>query len=65
MRYAEEDGKKKRVEAGPDGTPEAHCPECGWPVTLRRRRTMAGGETWFWRHKRNGPADCPLRYRLP
>ena len=64
MRYAEENGNRKRVEAGPGAPPEACCPKCGWPVTLRHRRTMDDSETWFWRHKRNGPPNCPLRCHL-
>jgi len=54
--------KGEKIEAGPNAPREARCPECKWPVALRHRRTMSG-KTWFWRHKRGGPDDCPLRYR--
>ena len=46
-----------------EGAPaEAICPECGFPVTLRRRRLMNGCETvYYWRHKTGGKLTCKAR----
>jgi len=56
------DRQGNHIVAGPDAPAEATCPRCGWPVDLRRRR-MPDGETWFWRHRKGAPEECPLRYR--
>jgi uncharacterized membrane protein len=38
------------IIAGTSMPEQANCPFCGGRVTLRRRRLMGGGITYFWRH---------------
>jgi hypothetical protein len=38
------------VVAGKDMPDHAKCPYCGGQVTLRKRRLMGGGVTYYWRH---------------
>ena len=40
------------VPAGPDAPEEAVCPACGGAVRKRKRRTMDGQVTYFYRHER-------------
>ena len=50
------------VLAGSDAPEEAVCPACGGAVRKRKRRTMEGETTYFYRHERNAGKECPLRY---
>ncbi len=52
------------VVAGPEAPEVAQCPACGVEVRLRKRRTMDGEISWFYRHKQGtGQQDCPRRYQ--
>ncbi len=42
--------------ATPGAPSTADCPRCGHQVRLRQRLG-----TWFWRHQRGAPLDCPGR----
>jgi uncharacterized protein with PIN domain len=50
------------VPAGSDAPEEAVCPACGGAVRKRKRRTMDGQVTYFYRHERETGEECPLRY---
>jgi len=55
---------KRVVVAGPEAPEVAQCPVCGGEVRLRKRRTMDGTVSWFYRHKQGtGRQDCPRRYQ--
>lgn len=54
-------GTGEIIEAGA-GVPEnATCPLCGRRVTLRKRRTMSGEVTYFWRHVDYKSKSCAKR----
>ena len=61
MREAQVNGQI--VQAGPDSPEVATCPACGGVVEKRKRRTMGGQVTYFYRHKDGEGPKCPLRYR--
>ena len=61
MKYAALD-KQRLITAGPDSPDRAQCPECGAPVTKRKRRRMDGSVSYFYRHVRGKGERCPLRY---
>jgi len=50
------------VPASPDAPEKAACPACGGAVKKRKRRTMGGQVTYFYRHERKVGGECPLRY---
>ena len=50
------------VSSGPDSPQVATCPACGGVVEKRKRRTMSGQVTYFYRHKAGVGEKCPLRY---
>ena len=52
------------VTAGPDSPELAKCPACGSEVRKRKRRTMDGTKTWFYRHRDGVGKGCPKRYRF-
>ena len=62
MRSAVSD-KGEIVEANPAAPETAICPDCGSPVTLRKRRSMSGHVTYFWRHCHGYLRPCPGRSR--
>lgn len=49
------------IIAGAGVQDTATCQFCGCKVTLRKRRLMGGGVTYFWRHVANSGAQCPKR----
>ena len=57
MREAEVNGRL--VQAAPTSPDEATCPTCGGTVHRRKRRTMGGGVTYFYRHEAGEGEDCP------
>jgi hypothetical protein len=60
MRYALNEDEE-RIEAGSDAPEAGVCEACGWAVRLRSRRVGRDGDrTWFYRHTRGAPDDCPL-----
>jgi hypothetical protein len=54
----------KLVTAGPESPDVAVCPSCMGIVVKRTRKTLGGGTTYFYRHKRGVGAECPRRYRV-
>lgn len=60
MREAVVEGQP--VPADPDAPEKAVCPACGGAVRKRKRRTMDGQVTYFYRHERKAGKKCPLRY---
>ena len=56
--------KGRLVTAGPDAPRKARCPACGSEVCIRRRKTMDGTTSWFYRHKNRTGKGCPKRYRF-
>jgi hypothetical protein len=55
---------ERTVTAGPNSPEVAHCPACGGEVHKRKRRRMDKRVTWYYRHKKGAPKDCPERYRF-
>ncbi|MCI0581136.1 MAG: hypothetical protein L0332_15505 [Chloroflexi bacterium] len=53
------DGRPLPADAS--APPQARCPHCGGPVTLRHRRCMGGQVVYFWRHRGNRNRDCSAR----
>lgn len=51
------------IEANPEAPDTAICTYCGSPVILRKRRTMLGAVTYFWRHRRGSRRPCQMRAR--
>ncbi len=52
----------KKITAADGAPPEALCPQCGHPVTLRKRRLMNDrGFVYYWRHKSGGKLTCKER----
>jgi hypothetical protein len=49
------------IEASPAAPETAVCPHCGSPVTLRKRRSMSGHVTFFWRHCHGHLRPCQGR----
>lgn len=61
MKVAVTDNGKK-ITASEEAPPEALCPLCGHPVTLRKRRLMNDrGFVYYWRHKSGGSLSCKER----
>lgn len=52
----------RRVIASEDAPDTATCPYCGHPVTLRKRRSMSGAVTYFWRHRSGFGTSCRGRF---
>ena len=49
------------VVAGPDSPEKASCPSCSGVITKRKRKTMDGRLTYFYRHQRGEGERCPQR----
>ena len=49
------------VVAGPVSPEKAICPSCSGVVTKRKRKTMDGPLTYFYRHQRGVGIRCPQR----
>jgi hypothetical protein len=50
------------IQAAPDSPEHAVCPACGGAVKRRKRRTMDGQTTYFYRHENGVGETCTLRY---
>lgn len=54
--------KGRQVIASEEAPESATCPYCGSPVTLRKRRSMSGEVTYFWRHRSGFGPSCRGRF---
>ena len=52
------------IVAGPDAPEVARCPACGSELRKRKRRTMDGTTSWFYRHPNGAGKGCPKRYKF-
>jgi hypothetical protein len=50
------------VVASPESPDVALCPACGGEVRKRKRKTLGGRATYFYRHKTGVARGCPRRY---
>jgi hypothetical protein len=58
MKTAHHPDTHQTITAVADAPPQAICPHCGGPVTLRCRHRMDGTAVYFWRHLDNQSQTC-------
>jgi hypothetical protein len=56
--------KRRLITAGPEAPRRARCPACGAEVRIRKRKTMDGTTSWFYRHQDGAGKGCPKRYKF-
>ncbi|MBK8989795.1 MAG: hypothetical protein IPM39_27665 [Chloroflexi bacterium] len=61
MKTAHHPDTHQPLTATADAPPQAICPHCGGPVTLRCRHRMNGTAVYFWRHMDNQSRACSSR----
>jgi hypothetical protein len=61
MKIAHHPDTHQPITATADAPPQAICPHCGGPVTLRHRHRVDGTAVYFWRHLNNQSRECSSR----